>query len=404
MCPASLVKALINHGDSGKIKDVEVIHIHTEGPAGYADKRFVEAGIFRPNCLFTGANIRKSLNDGYADFTPIFLRDIPLLFRKNVLPVDVALISVSPADSHGYHSLGVSVDVVRAAIQSATIIIALVNDQVPRTFGDGFIHRSHFNFVVEESVPLPTRKPEPLGEVENKIGEFIAENLVDDGSCLQKGIGKIPDAVLSRLQDHKNLGIHTEMLSDGILNLIDKGVITNAKKSAHPGSIVTGFAVGSKKLYDFFHENPVMRFLDIAYVNNPTVIARNSKVTAINSLIEIDLTGQIVASTIGTRVFSGIGGQLDFQLGARFSDGGKAILAFPSLTPKGESRIVPFIKKGAAVTTSREHVDWIVTEHGYVNLFGKTLKQRAKALISIAHPSQRFALTKAAQEELGLHI
>jgi acyl-CoA hydrolase len=395
---------LIRHGESGKIKDVEVVHIHTEGPAGYADARFVEAGVFKANCLFTGANMRKALNEGYADFTPIFLREIPQLFRKNLLPIDVALISVSPADVHGYHSMGVSVDVARSAIQSAKVIIALVNDQVPRTFGDGFVHGSHFNFVVEESIALPTRKPEPLGEVENKIGQFIADNLVDDGACLQMGIGKIPDAVLGRLHSHKNLGIHTEMLSDGILDLVDKGVITNAKKSIHPGNIVTGFAVGTQKLYDFFHENPFVRFLDIAYVNNPTVIGRNSKVTAINSLIEIDLTGQIVASTIGNRVFSGIGGQLDFQLGARFSEGGRGILAFPSLTPKGETRIVPCIKRGAAVTTSREHVDWIVTEHGYVNLFGKTLRQRAKALISIAHPTQRDALTKAAREELGLHI
>jgi acyl-CoA hydrolase len=287
MCPAPLVNAMIQSGESGRIRDVDILHIHTEGPAGYGDAKYTDAGIFRPNSLFTGANIRKSLNAGNTDFTPIFLREIPLLFRKNILPVDVALISVSPADKHGYHSLGTSIDVARSAIQSAKVIVALENDQVPRTFGDGFIHRSHFNYVVKQSIPLPARKEEVLGDVERKIGEHIADNLVDDGACLQMGIGKIPDAVLARLREHKNLGIHTEMLSDGILDLVDRGVITNAKKAIHPGNIVTGFAVGSRKLYDFVHDNPFVRFLDIAYVNNPTVIGRNSKVTAINSLIEV---------------------------------------------------------------------------------------------------------------------
>jgi acyl-CoA hydrolase len=377
---------------------VEVVHLHTGGGARYAAPGMEKH--FRTNALFVGPNVREAVGEGRADYLPVFLSEVPLLFRRGVLPLDVALIHVSPPDKHGFCSLGVSVDVVPAALESAKLVIAQINPQMPRSHGDGQLHVSDIDYGVEADAPLPEHAPADLGSVERAIGEHVA-HLVDDGATLQMGIGAIPDAVLASLGGHRHLGIHTEMFSDGVLPLVESGVVDNSRKAVHPGKLVGGFTMGTRRLYDFIDDNPAVQMLDIAYVNNVGTILRNPRVTAINSAIEVDLTGQVCADSIGTRQFSGVGGQMDFIRGASLSEGGKPIIALPSQTGRGVSRIVPTLKHGAGVVTTRAHVHWVVTEYGAVNLYGKNLRQRASALIDIAHPDHREALAVAAQARFG---
>jgi len=391
--PFQLIKAMTNrHKD---LEDVEVIHLHTEGEAPYAEPEYKDS--FFVNALFVGANVRKAINEGRGDYVPVFLSEVPYLFRHNILPIDVALIHVSPPDKHGYCSLGVSVEATVAAVQMAQHVVAQVNPKMPRTLGDGLIHVDEINAMVEVDDDLPEQiVPEP-DEAELQIGKYCAE-LIDDGATLQMGIGAIPNAVLKSLTNHKNLGVHTEMFSDGVIELVEKGVINGEAKKIHPGKIVSGFVMGSRKLYDFIDDNPAVAMLDIAYINDTAVIRRNPKVTAINSAIEVDLTGQVCADSIGTYHFSGVGGQMDFIRGASLSKSGKPIIALPSTTRKGISRIVPFLKQGAGVVTTRAHVHYVVTEYGIANLYGKNLSQRAKALVEIAHPDHREELQQAVSE------
>ncbi|MDX1592077.1 MAG: acetyl-CoA hydrolase/transferase C-terminal domain-containing protein [Balneolaceae bacterium] len=383
---------------ANELSDIEVILLHTEGEAPYADPEYSDT--FKTNALFVGANVRKAVNEGSADYLPIFLSEVPGLFRKNILPIDVALVQVSPPDSHGYCSLGVSVDASRAALQCAKRAVALVNPNMPRTHGDGIFHASRFDALVESDEPLHELVIPDPNEVEQQIGNHVA-GLVENGATLQMGIGAIPNAVLKALDNHKDLGIHTEMFSDGVIDLVERGVVTNKKKTRHPEKIVAGFVMGSRRLYDFMDDNPMIAMLDIAYVNDTAVIRKNPKVTAINSAIEVDITGQVCADSIGTYHYSGVGGQMDFIRGASLSEGGKPIIALPSVTGKGESKIVPHLKLGAGVVTTRAHVHYIVTEFGIANLYGKNLRQRAKEMIKIAHPEHRESLEKAAYERFN---
>lgn len=393
MTPLKLIDALVNRYKS--LEDVEIIHLHTEGKAPYTEEPYAKA--FKINSVFVGGNVRSSVRKGNGDYIPIFLSEIHRLFRRSILPLDVAFIQVSPPDSHGYCSLGVSVDITIPAIQTAKLVIAQVNPKVPRTHGDGIIHLNELDFAIEVDEPIFGHEQAAVSELESKIGANVA-SLVEDGATLQMGIGGIPNAALQNLGGHKNLGIHTEMFSDGILPLVESGVINGSNKEVKTGKIVTCFAVGSQKLYDFMDDNPLVHMKEAAYTNDTAIIRRNPKVTAINSAIEIDLTGQVCADTIGKMQFSGVGGQMDFIRGASLSDGGKAIIAMPSVTTKGISKITPFLNEGAGVTTTRAHVHYIVTEYGVVNLYGKNLKQRAEALISIAHPDHREGLQKSAFE------
>ncbi|TVR77997.1 MAG: acetyl-CoA hydrolase/transferase family protein [Saprospirales bacterium] len=395
--PLHLLRELTSR--SSEFRDVELVAIST-----YGDQIFDRPGVqesFFINSLFVSANIRKQVNMSRGDYIPVFLSEIPRLFSKGVLPLDVAMVHVSPPDRHGFCSLGVSVDVALSAVRSAKYVIAQVNPKMPRTHGDGLIHSSAFNALVEVEEDLPTVDySDKVTDVSMAIGRYCAE-LIEDGSTLQLGIGNIPDAVLACLHNHKDLGIHTEMFSDGVLPLVEKGVITNKYKNKHVGKLVTGFAVGSRKLYDFVDDNPQVVFLDIAYVNDAKVICTNPKVISVNSAVEIDLTGQVCADSIGTYQYSGVGGQMDFVRGASLSEGGKPIIAIPSRTARGKSKIVPFLQQGAGVVTTRAHVHYVVTEYGVAYLYGKNLKQRAKELINIAHPDDREALGEAAFERFG---
>lgn len=382
--------------EAPRLNDVELVFITVQGDIT-VDKPEYE-GIFNINCMFVSESVRKAVNEGRADFIPVFLSDIPDLFKKGYLPIDVALVQVSPPDRHGYCSLGVSVDIARSAVNTAQYIIAQVNPNVPRTHGDSLVHTDRFTHLVYSDEPLPqVDYGSKVAADELRIGELIAE-MIDDGSTLQMGIGTIPDAVLKALTNHKHLGVHTEMCSDGIIELVERDVIDNTQKRIHPYKTVTGFAVGTRRLYDYVHDNPAFVFLDIDYVNDPHVIRRNPKVVAINSAIEVDLTGQVCADSIGTMQYSGIGGQMDFMRGAALSEGGKPIIALTSRTKKGVSRIVPFLKQGAGVVTTRGHVHYVVTEYGVAHLYGKNLRQRAKALVEIAHPDDREALERACFE------
>lgn len=390
--PQQLINAMVERHN--ELENVELLHIHTEGDAKYALAEYENS--FFTSSFFVGSNVRKATNEGRGDYIPIFLSEIPNLFRNGIISLDVALIHVSPPDQHGYCSLGVSVDIAVAAVEKAKFVIAQVNPNMPRTHGDGIIHVNNINLMVEVDEPLHQQLAAEPDESEMKIGKYCAE-LIDDGATLQMGIGAIPNAVLKSLENHKDLGIHTEMFSDGVINLVEKGIINGRKKKIHPGKIVSGFVMGSQKLYDFIDDNPAVAMLDIAYVNDTAVIRRNPKVTAINSAIEIDLTGQVCADSIGTYHFSGVGGQMDFIRGASLSAGGKPIIALPSITKKGISRIVPYLKQGAGVVTTRAHVHYVVTEYGVANLYGKNMSQRAKALIEIAHPNHREELEKEAR-------
>lgn len=391
--PHHLLEAMTNRAD--ELRDVEVISLHTEGPAPYSAPEYKDS--FTVNALFVGANVRKAVNEGRGDYLPIFLSETPYLFRNNILPLDVALVQVSPPDKHGFCSLGVSVDASRAAVQTAKKVIAQVNPRMPRTHGDGMVHITEFDATVEHETDLPEHIVNDPGEIEQQIGNYCAE-LVEDGATLQMGIGGIPNAVLKALTNHKNLGIHTEMFSDGIIELVESGVINNKMKKRHPGKIVSTFLMGSQKLYNFVDDNPQVAMLDVAYTNDTAIIRKNPKVTAINSAVEVDLTGQVCADSIGTYHYSGVGGQMDFIRGASLSEGGKPIIALPSTTSKGISRIVPYLKQGAGVVTTRAHVHYVVTEYGVANLYGKNMSQRAKALIEIAHPDHRESLEEEAYE------
>lgn len=394
--PQALINELVNQSE--RLRDVEIVQLHTEGPAPYAEPQYAEN--FRVNAFFVGKNIRQAVHEGRADYIPVFLSAAPALFRQNILPIDTALVQVSPPDKHGYCSLGTSVEATKAAVQTAKQVIAQVNKNMPRTHGDGLVHLDSFTAYVESDQPLPEIVTHSPTDVELAIGRNVA-GLIEDGATLQMGIGSIPDAVLSTLKGHRNLGIHTEMFSDGLINLVEMGVVTGTEKRVHPGKIVATFVVGSRKLYDFIDDNPLVAMLDAAYVNDTAVIRKNPKVTAINSAIEVDLTGQVCADSIGTRLYSGVGGQMDFIRGAMYSEGGKPIIALPSVTKRGESRIVNLLKPGAGVVTTRAHVRFVVTEYGVADLLGKNLKQRMSALISISHPDHRERLERESHERLS---
>lgn len=389
--PQQLIHALAARAPD--LRDVELIHLHTEGSAPYAAPELATS--FRANALFVGPNLRQAVNDGYADYIPVFLSEAPALFRRGILPLDVALIQVSPPDRHGYCSLGVSVDIARAAVQCAGHVIAQINPNMPRTHGDGLVHIREIDHAVEVADPLPEVHPQSLGAAELAIARHCAE-LIEDGATLQLGIGAIPDAVLSALVHHRDLGIHSEMVATGIIDLVEKGVINGHAKRVHPGKVVGTFALGTRRLYDFIDDNPEVALLDAAYVNDTAVIRRNPKVTAINSAIEVDLTGQVSADSIGIHQYSGVGGQMDFIRGASLSEGGKPIIALPSTTGSGISRIVPYLREGAGVVTTRAHVHYVITEYGVAHLYGKNLRQRARALIAIANPIHRAVLEEAA--------
>ncbi len=387
--PQQLIRGLMKQASG--LRDITIYQMHTEGIAPYADPEWQD--IFRVNCFFIGANLRNAVQEKRADYIPLFLSEIPSLFRKKIIPIDVALIHVSCPDEHGYCSLGVSVDIAPAVLENADCIIAQVNPQMPRTFGDAIIHSSMIDAMVEVNEPVLETEPAKPDTLNSKIAENVA-SLIEDGSTLQMGIGKIPNAVLKNLQGHRQLGIHTEMFSDGIIDLVERGVITGEMKKKRRFKIVSSFMVGTKKLYSFVNNNPMIEMLDISYVNDVHIIRQNPKVVAINCALEIDLTGQICADSIGLKMYSGVGGQMDFMRGASLSEGGKPIIAMPSLTSQGESKIVPFLKAGAGVVTTRANVHYIVTEYGIAYLYGKNLQERAKALINIAHPLHREKLTE----------
>ncbi|MEO8765970.1 MAG: acetyl-CoA hydrolase/transferase C-terminal domain-containing protein [Ginsengibacter sp.] len=389
--PVHLVQALQERYN--ELSNVELVSITNIGELDFDKPEYRKSFFF--NSLFVSQNTRNVVNSPYGDYVPVFLSEIPILFRKNILPLDVALIQVSPPDKHGFCSLGTSVDIAKAAVEMAIVVIAQVNPKMPRTHGDGFIHVDKIHSLVWHESELPEIDySSKISDAIIQIGKNVAA-IIDDGAALQLGIGSIPDQVLQNLYNHKNLGIHTEMMSDGVIPLIEKGIINNSAKKLNIGRTVTGFMGGTRKLYDFVDDNPQIRVMDIAYVNDTSIIRQNPRATAINSAIEIDLTGQVCADSIGTYQFSGIGGQMDFIRGASISENGKPIIALPSTTSKGLSRIVPYLKEGAGVVTTRGHVHWVITEFGTINLFGKNLKQRAKALIEIAHPDHHESLDRA---------
>jgi len=386
--PEALVEALMARGSF--VKNVEIVHLMTAGRADYVAPQM--EGHFRHNAMFMGGNVRQAVNEGRADYTPIFLSQVEELFESGQMPIDVALIQVSPPDAHGYCSFGVGVDATLTAARCAKFVIAQVNDQMPRTFGDCFLHISEIDAAVEVSRPLCELKPIQITDVHHKIGKHIS-GLIEDGSTLQLGIGGIPDAVLLELTNHRDLGVQTEMLSDSAIPLIESGVINGSRKSIHRGKIVLSFVLGSKKLFDFVDNNPIFEFLPNKYTNDPWIISRNYKMVAINSALQVDITGQVCADSIGNMFYSGIGGQVDFIRGASQCKGGKPIIAIPA-TAKNDtiSRIVPMLDPGAGVVTSRGAVHYVVTEFGVAYLHGKTIRQRAEALIEIAHPKFREGL------------
>jgi len=392
--PVSLVKAMVEQGSH--LADNEVVHLLTLGPAPYVEPAHAER--FRHIAFFIGANVRSAVQEGRADFMPVFLSEIPELIRSRRVRIDVALIQVSPPDAHGYVSLGVSVDIVRSAVESATTVIAEVNPRMPRTHGDSFFHVSRFARLVPVDAPLLEHQAEPLDEVAREIGLHIAR-LIPDGATLQTGIGKIPDAVMAQLGGHRDLGVHTEMFSDGVMRLVEAGVITGRRKTLLPGKLVTSFIMGSQQLYAWAHENPAIEMRSSDYTNDPAVIASNDRMIAINGALAVDLTGQVASDTLGGRFFSGIGGQVDFIRGARRSRGGKPIIALPATAKRGKvSRIQAALEPGTGVVTSRGDVHYVVTEYGVADLWGKNIRERALALINIAHPDFRAELLAAAKE------
>lgn len=392
--PQQTLKALVDYAPA--LTDVEICQALTIGPADYVGPEM--EGHIRVNTMFISANVRKAVNEGRADFSPVLLSEFPLLFKRGILPLDVALVHLSPPDEHGFCSFGIETGLTKSPAEAASILIAEVNQQMPRTLGDSFIHVSRLNYVVPVNYKLPQLVFGAGGpsETMDSIAGHIAE-LIPDGATMQLGIGEIPDAVLKYLYEKKDLGIHTELFSDGVIELVDRGVLTGARKSLHPGKILAGFIIGSEKLYEWADDNPMIELHPTEYVNDPYVIAQNNRMVAINSAIEVDLTGQVCADSIGPRLYSGVGGQLDFIYGSSRSNGGVPIIALPS-TAKDISRIVVSLKPGAGVVTTRNHVRFVVTEFGIADLYGKTIRQRAQSLINIAHPSFREELTYQARQ------
>lgn len=396
--PVEISQALVHRADV--LRDVEITHILTFADAPYTHPDYQHA--FRVNALFIGSNVRKAVREGRADFTPIFLGEIPGLFRLNgPLPLDVVLISVSPPDEHGFCSFGVEVGTTKPAAENARIVIAEINKQMPRTLGDSFIHLSRLTHIVETDYPLPEAPQGGSSPLHLRIGEHIAE-MIPDGATLQMGIGSIPDAVLQNLGGHRDLGVHTELFSDGIIDLVENGVVNCTRKSFHPGKMVVGFLFGTQRLYNFVDNNPIVELHPTDYVNDPFNISRNDRMVAVNGALEIDLTGQVCADSIGSQIYSGVGGQLDFIRGAARSNGGLPIIALLSTAKRDTiSRIVPMLSPGAGVTTTRNDVHYVVTEYGIASLYGKTIRQRAQELINIAHPSFRDELKREGQK-LGI--
>jgi 4-hydroxybutyrate CoA-transferase len=398
--PMELIKAMVNRKD--ELENVSLYHILIVGDLPYTKPGMEKH--FQHKAFFIGANTREAVNDGRAEFIPIFLSEVPLLFKNGHIKTDVALIHLSTPDEHGFCSYGVDVGTIKTPAEKSKIIIGQINDEMPRTLGDSFIHINKIDYIVEKNEPikeLPQVDPNTSKEfldIYDKIGTNIAE-LIEDGSTLQMGIGAIPDAVMNYLTGKKDLGVHTEMFSDGIVDLVEQGIINGEQKTLHPGKIIAGFVLGTKRVYDFIDNNPVIEFHPQEYVNDPFVIAKNKKMIAINSAIEVDLTGQVCSDSMGTRLYSGIGGQVDFIRGAAHSDGGKGIIALPSITKDGNiSRIVPKLKSGAGVVTSRGDVHYVITEYGVALLFGKSIKERARELIKVSHPRFRDELTKYAKD------
>ena len=400
LAPHKFIKAMCDRGRNGEIYDVAIQHLHTEGPAPYADTEF--EGIFNLESLFVGANVRKQTQAGYADYIPVFLSETQKMIRDGVLDVNVAVVQVSPPDKHGYVSLGTSIDCSLAAVETADTVVAIINSNVPRAFGDAMIPMSMCDVFCEDNSPLVEHHNAPLSEIEIAIGKNVA-GIIPDGACLQMGIGGIPNAVLAQLGNHKNLGIHTEMFADGLLPLVESGVVNGMNKKLDKGKIVASFLMGTKELYDFVDDNPSVLMMDVGYTNGVEIIRQNPKVCAINSALSIDITGQVCADSIGTRHYSGVGGQIDFTRGAAASEGGVPIIAMPSVTGRGVSKIAPTLLQGSGVVTTRNNMHWFATEYGCVNLYGKTLQKRAKAIISVAHPDFREELDQAAFERFGSH-
>ncbi len=397
--PQKLVAALAKRGQ--EVFDVEIVHILTFGDAPYARRELLAN--FRHNAFFIGPNVRDAVNEGVADYTPIFLSDVPALFRQKKIHLDIALVQVSPPDAHGFCSFGLSVDVVKTAVESADHVVAELNPNMPRTLGDSFVHVSALHALVASDVPLLEHARVAISPEAQKIGEFIA-SLIEDGATLQTGIGEIPGAVLAALADKKDLGMHTEMFTEAVIPLIEKGVLNCRRKTLLPGKIVASFCFGQRELYDYIHNNPQFEFRPTEFTNDPFQIARNHRMVAISSAIEVDLTGQVCADSIGGKFYSGFGGQVDFIRGAARSDGGKPIIALPSTTKDGSiSRIVPWLKTGAGVVTSRADVHYVVTEYGVASLHGKTVRERAIALIHTAHPKFRDELMRQAREARLVH-
>lgn len=398
--PQVLIQALCRRGETGELQDVRIHHLHTEGDAPYAAERF--SGVFYHQAFFVGANVRKEVQAGFADYIPVLLHETQMLYRTGALPCDVAMIQVCPPDKHGFVSLGTSVDATLAAIECAKTVIAVVNRHVPRAWGDAMIPLSMIDIFVEDNTPLKTAVFNEPNEVESAIGKHCAA-LIEDGACLQMGIGAIPNAVLAQLGNHKDLGVHTEMFADGVLKLVEKGVINGSKKVLDRGKLISTFLMGSQRVYDFVDDNPMVAMMDVRYTNDPYIIAQNPKTTSINSALQIDLTGQVCADSIGCRMYSGVGGQVDFVRGASLSKGGKSIIAMPSCTHRGDTKISPVIHEGGGIVTTRAHVHHVVTEFGSVDLYGKSLQERARLMISIAHPDHQEALDRAAFERFGPH-
>ncbi|MBR8534699.1 4-hydroxybutyrate CoA-transferase [Carboxylicivirga sediminis] len=399
--PHKLIKAMVERGRNKEFYDVKIQHIHIEDKVDFADPEF--EGVFVSEQFFVGGNLRKQTQAGYADYIPVFLSETQKLIREGVLKVNVAMIMCSVPDKHGFVSLGTSVDATRAAVECADIVIAAVNPNVPRAWGDAIFHMSEIDYFVEDNSPLYTHDMGELTDMDIAIGKNVAE-LIEDGACLQMGIGGIPNAVLAQLGNHKDLGVHTEMFADGILPLVEAGVVNGKRKQIDPGKMVASFLMGSQKLYDFIDDNPMVAMMDVRHTNSVNVIRQNDKVTAINSALAIDITGQVCADSIGTTHYSGVGGQIDFIRGAGYSKGGLPIIAMPSVTAKGLSKIAPTLLQGSGVVTTRANMHWFVTEHGAVNLYGKTMQERAKLIISVAHPDHQEMLDKAAFDRFGSHF
>ena len=397
--PRILIDALKNRADADEVKDLHFHHFHTEGPAPYSAPEY--AGAFFDQGFFVGPNVRANVNAGYADYLPAHLFESQAMYRSGALPCDVAMVQVSLPNDDGFVSLGTSVDCSIAAIEVAKLKIGVVNPNVPFSYGD-LVPLDAFDYLVYDEAQLITKEYVAPSEIDKLIGKNCSE-LVPDGACLQMGIGALPNALAAELKDHQNLGLHTEMFADGCLELIEKGIINGACKTIDKGKVVASFLLGSQRVYDYIDQNESVQMRDIKYTNDPWIIAKNTNVTSINSAVEIDLTGQVCADSIGTRMFSGTGGQLDFVRGAKMSNGGKAIIALASRTNKGTSKIVPTLKPGAGVVTPRPDVQWVVTEYGAVNLYGKSLQERARLLISIAHPDDQEMLDQAAFERFGPH-